>query len=198
MSDDKEDPTEEETAEGVRKLIASLREQNKEKSEQHFQLRLKYADIKRQMQEFSYELTQKLSFYVIGIEVVFCGYVLLNARTLARVDGARWLFLASGLAALSGIIWRMCYNEQTYIAAHFPEKDKEEQQKEEKRKGRYVKAGNVLYRLYLLFTAVFFVGTLIGGFQYLSETTAKSKPTVHSDSVCLRNPSSDISLVVAE
>ena len=61
----------------------------------------------------SYELTQKLTYYVISVELVFCGYMLLNAKMLTGLQGASYLFVVAGIAALFGILWRFFYN-QTY------------------------------------------------------------------------------------
>ena len=63
--------------------------------------------------QHSYELTQKLTYFVISIELVFCGYMLLNAEKLSGMKSANYLFLFCGIAALLGILWRFLYN-QTY------------------------------------------------------------------------------------
>lgn len=66
----------------------------------------------------SYDLTQRLTFFVIGLEGVFCGYILLNARALAHIHGLQWLFLSCSLALVMGIVWRFGYNETFHRSAH--------------------------------------------------------------------------------
>jgi len=41
----------------------------------------------------SYDLVQKLTFFIIGAEFVFCGYLLLNAEKLSDVKHLSTLFL---------------------------------------------------------------------------------------------------------
>lgn len=61
------------------------------------------------------EFTQKLAYYVIGLEVFVCGYLLLYSTSLVLpYKFIKWLFLCSGLAALSGIIWRFFFNNSVY------------------------------------------------------------------------------------
>lgn len=37
---------------------------------------------------YSYDLIQKLTFFVISIELIFCGYILLNAKKLSGIEGS--------------------------------------------------------------------------------------------------------------
>lgn len=67
---------------------------------------------------FAYELTQKLTYFVVTTELVFCGYVLLNADKLVHFTVAAYLFGASGLAAAVGLLWRFCYNITYHAHAH--------------------------------------------------------------------------------
>jgi len=46
----------------------------------------------------AYDLTQRLTFFVIGIEFIFSGYLLLNASRFRYIDGIEWLFISSALA----------------------------------------------------------------------------------------------------
>jgi len=186
MTRDTEASQQQELSEEAKRMMDNFLASVFERWKKDVELRLHYLNMKRQKQEFSYELTQRLSFYVIGIEVVFCGYVLLNASTLAHIQYVRWIFLASGLAALFGLIWRMLYNESSHLLAHWEEENKEIQAKQQKRLARLSYPQNITYWVYILLTAVFLIGTLIGGFQYLIETTTKTKPSVHAGSGVLK------------
>lgn len=73
-------------------------------------------DLERQRQ--SYELTQKLTYFVVSLELVFCGYLLLNADKLIHFNLAPYLFVASGFAATMGLFWRFCYNMTYHARAH--------------------------------------------------------------------------------
>jgi len=73
-------------------------------------------DLERQRQ--SYELTQKLTYFVVSLELVFCGYLLLNADKLVHFTLAPYLFVASGFAATMGLLWRFCYNMTYHARAH--------------------------------------------------------------------------------
>jgi hypothetical protein len=66
----------------------------------------------------SYDYTQRLTFFVIGLEVVSCGYMLLNADKLSKVEYAPILYVSSGLSAFFGILWRYFYNETYHESSH--------------------------------------------------------------------------------
>lgn len=72
----------------------------------------------------SYDLTQKLTYFVVSLELVFCGYLLLNADKLENFEQAPYLFVASGLAATMGLLWRFCYNMTYHASAHFEQSKK--------------------------------------------------------------------------
>jgi hypothetical protein len=67
---------------------------------------LKFVEWQREAQRYSHDLTQKLTFFVIGIELVFCGYVLLHAEKFGGVKYSSLLFLLAGCSALFGLLWR--------------------------------------------------------------------------------------------
>lgn len=67
---------------------------------------------------FGYDSTQKLTYFVVTAELALCGYMLLNADKLSKIYGSSYLFLCFGVAALSGIIWRFCYNITYHSHAH--------------------------------------------------------------------------------
>ena len=68
--------------------------------------------------QHSYDLTQRLAYYVISAELVICGYMLLNADKLPGLSGAGLLFCICGIAAFCGIAWRFFYNQGYHNSAH--------------------------------------------------------------------------------
>ena len=60
--------------------------------------------------QYSYDLVQRLTYFVISVELVTCGYILLNAGNLVAIDYLNYLFLLCGLSAIAGILWRFFYN----------------------------------------------------------------------------------------
>jgi hypothetical protein len=105
----------------------------------------------------SYNLTQSLALFVIGLEVVFCGYLLLHADRFAEVHYVDLLFLITAMAAIFGILWRFCYNE-TYH---------QEVYRELKSYGRYMFFRKWGYRFFLVLTLFFLIGATYGGFLYI-------------------------------
>lgn len=123
--------------------------------------------------QHSYDLTQKLTYFVISIELIFCGYMLLNAEKLVGIQGASYLFATTGIAAFFGILWRFFYN-QTYhdnthgvrglinkIARHFQ---------------------IVCYWIYVSLSIVSFVWALSAGFTYLEKTNTTQEAATSSQS----------------
>lgn len=117
----------------------------------------------------SYELTQKLTYYVISVELVFCGYMLLNAKTLIGLKGASYLFVASGVAALFGILWRFFYNQTYHNNAH----------------GIYnrthqisVYSQLIVYWVYVFLSIVSLIWALVAGFNYLEISNSPPKLAV--------------------
>lgn len=122
------------------------------------------AELLAREQEFaarqhSYDLTQRLTYFVITVELVFCGYMLLNADRLSSIQGASYLFVASGIAALFGILWRFFYNQTYHNSAH-------------RIRGRLNKLSNYLqilcYWIYVALSIAAFVWALVAGFDYLN------------------------------
>lgn len=66
----------------------------------------------------AYVMTEKLTYYVITAELVFCGYLLLNADKLVNFKEASYLFFSSGVAVLLGLLWRFCYNITSHARSH--------------------------------------------------------------------------------
>lgn len=79
---------------------------------------LQARELQRADQRYSNDLTQRLTYFVIGIEVVFCGYLLLNAEQLGKIQYSSVLFLLAGLAAIAGLFWRFFYNESFHCDVH--------------------------------------------------------------------------------
>ncbi len=74
--------------------------------------------INQEARHYSYDLVQKLTFFVISIELIFCGYMLLNADRFGSIKYSSYLFLLSGSAAIFGIFWRFCYNQTNHEESH--------------------------------------------------------------------------------
>ena len=68
--------------------------------------------------QFSLELVQKLTYFVISAELIGCGYILLQASSLTEVKHLNYLFLLCGISALLGLLWRFCYNNSHFNYTH--------------------------------------------------------------------------------
>jgi len=143
--------------------------------ESHSEAEQRHFDRSQKEQQYSYDLTKQLTFYIISAELIFCGYILLNAEALGTVKNSSVLFLISGIAALCGLLWRYCYNDDYHANAHGY-------------KSNFQKfAGGILlkvsYSLFIFLSLVFIVFILVAGFQHLSaiESNANNKvPIEHS------------------
>jgi hypothetical protein len=85
---------------------------------QHIESAVRNAELENKNRADAYELTRQLAFYMIGLELALCGYMLLNANKIVSILGAPLLFLCSGVAALAGLVWRYAWNEDVYRQAH--------------------------------------------------------------------------------
>jgi len=134
---------------------------------------LKLMELHRISQHYSYDLTQRLTFFVISIELVFCGYILLNADKLGATRFSSLLFLSAGVAALSGLAWRFCYNQTFHDVAHG-----------EGGKTRFLNRIQLaVYWVYIALTGLFLVSTIIVGYLHLHRIETKSvKKEVSSSS----------------
>ncbi len=110
----------------------------------------------------SYDLTQRLAFFVIGLEAVFCGYILLNARTLTNIHGLEWLFLLYSVALFLGIVWRFAYNEKYHRWAHLETNLKWFK--------IFSAVQKVLYVVFVLFSLVSLIAAIVMGFIYLQSS----------------------------
>jgi hypothetical protein len=115
--------------------------------------------------QYSYDLTKQLTFFVISAEIVFCGYILLNAEVLGVIKHSSALFLLAGIAALCGIFWRVCYNEIYHDTSH-------------ELKGKHhdiiKQLNSITYFFYFILSILFFISLLITGYQYLSAIESKT------------------------
>ncbi len=125
----------------------------------------RYYDRKLLEQQYSYDLTKQLTFFVISAELIFCSYILLNAQVLGAVKHSNILFLLSGVAAICGMLWRLCYNETYHANVHAE-------------KAIYFnlikKLKTITYWAYTILSITFFVSLLVTGYQYLSNIEAKA------------------------
>lgn len=121
---------------------------------------LRLMEMRRTAQQYSYDLTQKLSFFIISIELIFCGYILLNFEKLGVIKFSSLLFLLSGAAAIFGLVWRFCYNQNQHDAAH------------DKRSGKFKLLNwiqNFSYWICVALTIAFFLGIVIIGYEHIKQ-----------------------------
>lgn len=131
-------------------------------------------DRKQVERHYARDLVQRLTFFVVGAELVFCGYVLLNAESLHGVSFVGEMYLASGVAAISGVLWRVVYNEEIH---YDPGKGKPYSE-------FLQKVRSALYHIYLIASLVFFAGTLAAGYSYLkgAEDSSPNDPVMELSS----------------
>ncbi len=118
----------------------------------------RHYDRAQRDQQYSYDLTQRLTFFVIAAELIFCGYILLNAEKFGVINYAGELFLIAGLAALFGILWRFCYNQNYHDTAHSTVS---------KVNVRIHKVQAYSYWAYIALSLIFFVSLLVTGYNHL-------------------------------
>lgn len=126
---------------------------------------LKLMEMRRDSQQYSYDLVQRLTFFVISIELIFCGYILLNSEKLGSVKFSSLLFLLAGCAAIFGIIWRFFYNQTYHDAVHG---------KNEKFRKYLARLQIFTYCIYILLTAIFLVSTILAGYWHLKNIEKNS------------------------
>lgn len=118
---------------------------------------LRHDDRKERERQYSYDLTKQLTFFVISAELVFCGYILLNAKAIGGLGLSSILFILAGLAAMFGVFWRFFYNEVFHAHAH-----------SFRLRVIYHKAVKVTYFGFVVLSLIFLVLLLIMGYGYLS------------------------------
>ena len=127
------------------------------RTEFHPEVELRHRDRKEREQQYSYDLTKQLTFFVISAELVFCGYILLNAKPIGGLGLSSILFVLAGLAAMFGVFWRFFYNEVLHAHAH-----------NTVLRGSYHTAIKVTYFGFVVLSLIFFILLLIMGYAYLS------------------------------
>lgn len=125
---------------------------------------LKLMELRRDSQKYSYDLVQRLTFFVISIELIFCGYILLNSEKLGAVKFSSFLFLLAGSAAVFGIGWRFIYNQTYHDAVHG---------KNEKNRNILPRLQIVVYWIYISLTALFLLSIISAGYLHLSKIEKK-------------------------
>ena len=109
--------------------------------------------------QYSYEIVQQLTYFIVSAELVTCGYILLNANDLVAVQDLNYLFLICGISAITGILWRFFYNityhNNTHNISDCAHKMAEKLQ-------------IAAYYLYVISTLVTFTWLLIRGYLYLT------------------------------
>lgn len=120
---------------------------------------LRFMEMRHGAQQYSYDLTQRLTFFVISIELIFCGYILLNFEKLGVIKFSSILFLLSGAAAGCGILWRFCYNQTYHDNAHGKHSGKL----------KFLNwAQTYSYRAYVALTIAFLLGIVGTGYEHIN------------------------------
>ena len=106
---------------------------------------------------YSYDLVQKLTFFVVSSELIICGYILLNQEKFQKAFLLNYIFLFFGISGFCGIVWRFLYNTIIHNSSH-----------EIKTKNIILYINNIIYNLYILFSLSSYILALVVGFKYLS------------------------------
>ncbi len=123
---------------------------------------LKSYSIREQIfaaRQYSYDLVQKLTYFIVSAELVTCGYILLNADKLVAIENLNYLFLACGFTAMTGILWRFFYNITFHNNTHGINNCAHKIAK---------KLQIVIYYIYVVLAIASFTWLLILGFFYLT------------------------------
>jgi hypothetical protein len=126
---------------------------------------LQYREQIFSARQYSYEIVQKLTYFIVSAELVTCGYILLNADSLVAIKGLNCLFLLCGFAAMTGILWRFFYNITYYNKTHGINDWAHKISK---------KLQIIVYYLYVFSTLVTFTWFLIRGYLYLTSLNIES------------------------
>ena len=126
---------------------------------------LQYREQLFSARQYSYNLVEKLTYFIVSAELVTCGYILLNADSLVAIKGLNYLFLLCGFAAMSGILWRFFYNITYHNKTHGINDYAHKISK---------KLQTVVYYLYVVLTLSTFTWLLIRGYLYLTSLVVES------------------------
>jgi len=120
---------------------------------------------------YSYDITQKLTYFVITVELALCGFMLLNKDKLSTLKYSEYLFLTLGLAAFIGILWRFAYNITFHSHAHYKSKGDLTPDNPHFNNKRYKVARflqSYFHDIYVLLTLASFGWILVAGYRYLA------------------------------
>jgi cation transport ATPase len=149
----------------------------------HNEAELRAYDRMQIIQQHSYDMTARLTYFVISAELIFCGYVLLNADRFGQIKYLSVLFLMSGLAAFFGVFWRFFYNQTYHDNAHGI---------------LSIKGLNalqaVVYWLYVVLSIIFFAALLWAGYIHLSEISAKPNVSVSTERISVEKTNKQLEL----
>lgn len=127
----------------------------------HSEAELRAYDRQQAAQKFSYDLTARLTYFVVSAEMVVCGYIFLNAEKFGGVGFSKWLYLFGGIAALSGILWRALYNETFHARTHG------------NTLSRFISnSQRIFYSVYVRISLLFFILIIWGGYNHLYHIAA--------------------------
>lgn len=116
-------------------------------------------DLTHAHRQHSYDLVQQLTCFIITIELVGCGYLLINAKELVGIPSAKYLYLIFGVAAFLGVLWRVLHNETYYRSSHGLST------------GAYALGTRVMYWPYVILSVIAFVWAIYAGTRYLHEVS---------------------------
>ena len=136
----------------------------------HSEAELRAYDRMQTAQQYAYDMTARLTYFIVSAELIFCGYVLLNADKFGHIKYLSVLFLISGLAAFFGVFWRFFYNQTYHDGAH----------------GKASIRGLhtlqlVVYWIYIALTIIFFTTLLWAGYLHLSSISAKANESASTE-----------------
>ena len=124
-------------------------------SEEAVQRHVDRAQIDR---HFSDQLVERLTFFIISVELVSCGYMLLNAKEFGVIQSAGEIYVVGGLAAFLGILWRYFFNQSYFYGLKGAE---------------FLGMKRLLlgffYYGYIALTVLFFIGLIYYGYQHIEE-----------------------------
>lgn len=129
----------------------------------HNEAELRAYDRMQTARQHAYDMTARLTYFVISAELIFCGYVLLNADRFGQIKYLNSLFLISGLAAFFGVFWRFFYNQTYHDNAHGIQSTR-----------GLNTLQMVVYWLYVSLSIIFFTSLLWAGYMHLSNISAKT------------------------
>ena len=138
---------------------------------------LRHHDRAQIDRQYSYDLTKQLTYFVVSAELIFCGYILLNAKLLGEVNHSSTLFLMAGIAAISGMLWRFTYNINYHSIAHGGEPG-----------SKILKISVFIsYYLYIILSVLFFIILLVVGYKYIRTIELQINSSENNASITAEN-----------